>query len=264
MRGYIGQPEGILNDVVILPFNDLDVCESKLREYKDSLACVIMEPVISSFGYTPLDLDFLTGIRNITEELGILLVFDEVQSLRISSGGAQQHFGVIPDLTAMGKIIGGGLPVGAFGGREEIMSLYDQSEGKAVIPHSGTFNGNPMTLVAGLETMKHLTPDTYNSLNNLGETLRQKLRAVFSELEIPVIISGIGSLFGIHFRNEPIKDYRSTFESDKLMRRMLFTGLLNEGVLLQGQTAGALNVLTEENDIDNFVRLTREVLVRIK
>jgi glutamate-1-semialdehyde 2,1-aminomutase len=264
VRGYIGQPEGILNDVVILPFNDLDVCESKLREYKDSLACVIMEPVISSFGYTPLDLDFLTGIRNITEELGILLVFDEVQSLRISSGGAQQHFGVIPDLTAMGKIIGGGLPVGAFGGREEIMSLYDQSEGKAVIPHSGTFNGNPMTLVAGLETMKHLTPDTYNSLNNLGETLRQKLRAVFSELEIPVIISGIGSLFGIHFRNEPIKDYRSTFESDKLMRRMFFTGLLNEGVLLQGQTAGALNVLTEENDIDNFVRLTREVLVRIK
>ena len=144
------------------------------------------------------------------------------------------------------------------------MSLYDQSEGKAVIPHSGTFNGNPMTLVAGLETMKHLTPDTYNSLNNLGATLRQKLRAVFSELEIPVIISGIGSLFGIHFRNEPIKDYRSTFESDKLMRRMLFTGLLNEGVLLQGQTAGALNVLTEENDIDNFVRLSREVLVRIK
>ena len=101
VRGYIGQPEGILNDVVILPFNDLDVCESKLREYKDSLACVIMEPVISSFGYTPLDLGFLTGIRNITEELGILLVFDEVQSLRISSGGAQQHFGVIPDLTAV-------------------------------------------------------------------------------------------------------------------------------------------------------------------
>jgi len=223
-----------------------------------------MEPVISSFGYTPLDLDFLTGIRNITEELGILLIFDEVQSLRISFGGAQEYFGIVPDLTAMGKVIGGGLPVGAFGGREEIMALYDQSEGKAVIPHSGTFNGNPLTLVAGLETMKHLTPDIYNNLNNLGEILRQKLRAVFAELEIPVIVSGIGSLFGIHFRDEPIKDYRSTFKSDKLMRRLLFTGLLNEGVLLQGQTAGALNILTKETDIDNFVRLTREVLGRIR
>ena len=88
--GYLGQPQGILNDVIILPYNDLDVCESKLREYKDSLACVIMEPVISSFGYTPLGLDFLAGMRSITEELGILLIFDEVQSLRISSGGAQE------------------------------------------------------------------------------------------------------------------------------------------------------------------------------
>ncbi len=264
IAGYVGQPEGILNDVIMLPYNDLNVCEAKLREYKDSLSCVIMEPVISSFGYTPLDLDFLIGIRTITKELGILLIFDEVQSLRISYGGAQEHFGIIPDLTAMGKIIGGGLPVGAFGGREEIMSLYDQSEGKAVIPHSGTFNGNPMTLVAGLETMKHLTPDTYKRLNSLGEMLRLKLRAVIAELEMPVMISGIGSLFGIHFRNEPIKDYRSSLKSDKLMRRILFTALLNEGILLQGQTAGALNILTKEADIDNFVKVTREVLSRIK
>ena len=262
--GYVGQPKGILDDVIILPYNDLDTCDQKLRANKASLSCVIIEPIISSFGYTPLDVDFLSGIRKITEELGVLLVFDEVQSLRISPGGAQDYFGVIPDLTAMGKIIGGGLPVGAFGGKGEIMSLYDQSDGTAVIPHSGTFNGNPMTLVAGLETMQHLTPDVYTNLNNLGEMLRQKLRSVFAEFEIPVIVSGIGSFFGIHFRDKPIKNYRSTFTSDKLMGRTLFIGLLNEGILLQSQTAGALNILTNENDIDNFIRLTGKVLDRIK
>ena len=262
--GYAGQPTGILDDVLILPYNDLDVCEGILRKHQDSLSCVIIEPVISSFGYTPLDAEFLSGIRRITKELNIVLIFDEVQSLRLSPGGAQEYFNVIPDITAMGKIIGGGLPVGAFGGSEDIMSLFDQSEGQAAIPHSGTFNGNPMTLVAGLETMKHLTPDVYSRLNALGDMLRQKLRSVFAEYEIPVIVSGIGSFFGVHFRDEPIKDYRSTLASDKVLGRTLFMGLLNEGVLLQSQTAGSLNVLTKESDIDHVVGLTREVLNRIK
>ena len=262
--GYAGQPKGILDDVVILPYNDLDTCEGLLRKHQDSLSCVIIEPVISSFGYTPLDVEFLSGIRRITEELNIVLVFDEVQSLRLSPGGAQEYFDVIPDLTAMGKIIGGGLPVGAFGGREDIMSLFDQSGGHVAIPHSGTFNGNPMTLVAGLETMKHLTPDVYSTLNSSGDVLRQKLRSVFAEYEIPVIVSGIGSFFGVHFRDEPIKDYRSTLTSDKVLGRTLFLGLLNEGILLQSQAAGSLNILTKESDIDHLVGLTREVLARIK
>ena len=151
-----------------------------MRSHKDNLSCVIIEPIVSAFGYTPLDLNFLEGIRQITKDLDILLIFDEVQSLRISSGRAQEYFGVIPDLTAMGKIIGGGMPVGAFGGQRDIMSIFDQSEGKSYIPHSGTFNGNPMTLAAGLVTMNHLTPEVYAQLNNLGEILRQKLRSVFA------------------------------------------------------------------------------------
>ena len=235
-----------------------------MRSHKDNLSCVIIEPIVSAFGYTPLNLDFLQGIRQITEELNILLIFDEVQSLRISSGGAQEYFGVFPDLTAMGKIIGGGMPVGAFGGRRDIMSIFDQSEGKSYIPHSGTFNGNPMTLAAGFVTMNHLTPEVYAQLNNLGEILRQKLRSVFAEFEIPTVISGIGSFFGIHFRQNEITDYRSTFDSNKSMRRLLFLSLINSGILLQSQAAGSLNILSTELEIDILVNTTRDVLEKIK
>jgi len=264
VQGYESQPTNILEDVVLLPYNNLDVCETILRSHKDNLSCVIIEPIVSAFGYTPLNLNFLEGIRQITKDLDILLIFDEVQSLRISSGGAQEYFGVIPDLTAMGKIIGGGMPVGAFGGQRDIMSIFDQSEGKSYIPHSGTFNGNPMTLAAGLVTMNHLTPEVYAQLNNLGEILRQKLRSVFAEFEIPTVISGIGSFFGIHFRHNEITDYRSTFDSNKSMRRLLFLSLINSGILLQSQAAGSLNLLSTELEIDILVNTTRDILERIK
>ena len=113
------------------------------------IGCLIMEPISSSFGYVPAQPEFLQGVRKLTEELGIVLVFDEVQSLRVAPGGAQDLFGITPDLTALGKIIGGGMPVGAFGGRRDIMAQFDPTQGPARIAHAGTFNANPMTLVAG-------------------------------------------------------------------------------------------------------------------
>ena len=235
-----------------------------MREHRHQLACVIMEPISSSFGYLPADLDFLRGMRSLTEELGILLVFDEVQSLRIAPGGAQEKFDVVPDITALGKIIGGGMPAGAFGGREDIMALFDPTVGEAVIPHAGTFNANPMTMVAGEVTMNHLTPDAYARLDRLGDMVRQKLRAVFDELEVPVQITGVSSFFGIHFTSEEIKDYRSAIRGDAQMKKALFTGLLNEGVLLQTGTAGALNTLTTEKDVDKLVDAARRVVQRIR
>ena len=156
-----------------MPFNDAEACERILRENADELACVIMEAVSSSFGYLPADVEFLRGIREITEELGIVLIFDEVQSFRVSAGGAQEMMGVIPDMTTFGKIIGGGMPVGAWGGRREIMALFDPTEG-APLAHAGTFNANPMTMVAGEVVMNHLTPEVYDRMNALGETLRSK------------------------------------------------------------------------------------------
>ena len=260
---YGGMPRSILDQVIVLPYNDLDWCERELRRNADDLACLIMEPVVSSFGYLPGDIEFLRGLRELTAELGIVLIYDEVQSFRIAPGGAQETLGVIPDMTALGKIIGGGTPVGAFGGRADIMELFDPTRPGA-IPHAGTFNANPVTMAAGEVVMNHLTPEVYDHMNALGGQLRAKLRAVFDEFETPAQVTGIGSLFGIHFTSERIVDYRTVVRSDRTMGRALFTGLLNEGVLLQTGTAGALNALTSEAEVDLLVDATRRVVERLR
>ena len=258
-----GLPQSILDQVIVLPYNDLDWCERVLRENAAEIACLIMEPVMSSFGYLPGDVDFLRGLRELTTELGIILIYDEVQSFRIAPGGAQEALGVVPDMTSFGKIIGGGTPVGAFGGRADIMELFDPTRG-AAIAHAGTFNANPVTMAAGEVVMNHLTPEVYDRMNALGDETRAKLNAVFDEFDVDAQITGIGSLFGIHFTDEEITDYRSVVRGDQTMRRALFTGLLNEGVLLQTGTAGAMNSLTASADIDTLVDATRRVIERVR
>ena len=260
---YPGMSPGVLEDVIVLPYNDLEWCQRVLRQHTDEVACLIMEPVASTFGYLPGQTDFLRGMRKLTSALGIVLIFDEVQSFRVSAGGAQEALGVIPDLTALGKTIGGGMPVGAFGGRQELMDLFDPTGG-ATLAHAGTFNANPMTMVAGQVAMDHLTPGVIKRLNALGEQLRAKLRAVFDELEVQAQVTGIGSLFGIHFTSEEIVDYRTVVRGDGRMRKALFTGLLNEGVLLQGSAAGSLNVLTTEAHVDTLIDATRRVVQRVR
>mgnify|MGYP001375164504 CR=1 FL=1 len=257
---YPGQPPSISEDVIVMPYNDLEACERIIRQHKDDLSCVIMEAISSSFGYLPANVDFLSGIRELTTELGILLIFDEVQSLRVAPGGAQELLGVTPDLTCMGKIIGGGTPVGAFGGREDVMALYDPTENGPTLGHSGTFNGNPLTMAAGAVVMDEMTPDVYQQMSQLGETLRSKLRAVFDELDIPAQVTGVASLFGIHFTSEEIVDYRSTLSGDKALKGALSTGLLNEGVML----GGALSKLTTETEVDTFVDSMRRVIQRVR
>ena len=261
---FPGQPPSVAAEVVVLPYNALEASEAIIRRHADELACVIMEPVSSNFGYLPAEPDFLTGIRDLTRELGILLVFDEVQSFRVASGGAQELFDVVPDITALGKIVGGGMPVGAFGGRRDIMALFDPSQGGAAIPHAGTFNANPMTMVAGEVTMQHLTPDVFRRLDRLGTILREKLQAVFDELEVPAQVTGVASFFGIHFTDEPIVDYRSVVRADQGLKDALFTGLLNENVLTQAGCAGALSTLTTEAEVDALVDATRTVVQRVR
>ena len=258
-----GLPQSILDQVIVLPYNDLDWCERVLRQNASEIACLIMEPVMSSFGYLPGEVDFLRGLRELTSELGIVLIYDEVQSFRIAPGGAQEALGVIPDMTSFGKIIGGGTPVGAFGGRADIMELFDPTRG-AAIAHAGTFNANPVTMAAGEVVMNHLTPEVYDRMNALGDETRAKLSAVFDEFDVDAQVTGIGSLFGIHFTAEEITDYRSVVRGDQTMRRALFTGLLNEGVLLQTGAAGAMNSLTTSDEIDTLVDATRRVIERVR
>ena len=211
---YSYQPPSVLEDVIVLPYNDKEKCETLITKFKNDLSCIIMEPIVSNFGYLPLDRDFLKFIRNITEELGIVLIFDEIQSFRVARGGAQESFEITPDMTTLGKIIGGGLPVGAFGGKDEIMELFDPTSNNYDIAHAGTFNGNPMTMEAGIAVMSNLNQSDFDYMNSLGEKLRQRLRSVFDEINLPVQITGFGSLFGINFNQNKIIDYRTFIENN--------------------------------------------------
>lgn len=259
-----GQPPSVAEDVILIPFNDLETAERIIRQHKDELSCVILEPIVSSFGYLPATPEYLQGIRKLTEELGIVLIFDEVQCFRVAAGGAQELLGVTPDMTALGKIVGGGTPAGAFGGRDDIMEVFNPTSGGATVAHAGTFNANPMTMVAGEVTLNHLTPEVFQRLDNLGGMLRDKLQSVFDEFEVPATVTGLASFFGIHFTTEPLTDYRSVIRAKSPLMKALHLGLVNEGVLMQPRSQGALNTLTTEGDVDTMVDTTRKVLQRIR
>ena len=261
---YPGQPESLLNDVIVLPFNDIEKSKELINAHREDLACLIMEPVISGLGYLPLNQNFLQFTRDITNELDIVLIYDEIQSYRLAPGGAQEIFGITPDMTALGKIIGGGLPVGAFGGKEEIMETLNPSSNNYKLSHAGTFNGNPLTMEAGAAVMSTLTKDKYTNMNSMGDSLRTKLNSIFDELELDSQITGIGSLFGINFNSNKIKDYRSFINNNNLLTKVLFMGLLNDGILMQTKNAGALNIKTTDNDLNKLVGSVRDISTEIK
>ncbi len=256
-----GLVDGTLEQAVIIPYNDAPVARRILEEHRGELAAIIVEPVMGSVGMLPADTAYLTMLRDFADDAGALLIFDEVISFRVSPGGAQEYYGVTPDLTALGKIIGGGFPVGAFGGRSDIMRLYSPSSGP-VINHGGTFNANPISMAAGVATLTELTPIVYRQLAELTEMLRQGIRKVGSEMEQPVRVTGVGSLFGIHFADGPLRNYRDIAVADKALGERVFLGMLNEGFLLAPNLVGALSTSLGEVEIDAFVRGFRRVLQR--
>lgn len=256
-----GLAEGIVEQVVVIPFNETGIARKILEEHKDELSAVIVEPVMGSVGMVPAASEFLTMLREFTQDNGIVLIFDEVISFRVAPGGSQQYFGVTPDLTSLGKIIGGGFPVGAFGGRRDIMGLYDPTKGPKVA-HAGTFNANPVTMLAGAVTLEQLTPDVYRQLAELTETLRQSIRQVCAELEVPAQVTGLGSLFGIHFTDQPVRNYRDIATGNSGLREQVFLGLMNEGVLVAPNLVGALSTAITEAEVDVFVNTFQRVLER--
>jgi glutamate-1-semialdehyde 2,1-aminomutase len=256
-----GLADGILDQVVVIPFNDTANARRILEDNKHQLAAVIVEPVMGSVGMIPGTAEFLTMLREFTEENGIVLIFDEVISFRVAPGGSQQYYGITPDMTSLGKIIGGGFAVGAFGGRQEIMELYDPTKGPKV-SHAGTFNANPVTMVAGAVTLENLTPDVYRDLAELTELLRQGIRRVCSDLEVPVQVTGLGSLFGIHFTGQPIVNYRDIAAEDAALRGHVFLGLMNEGILMASNLVGGLSTALGEEEVNTFVEALKSVLER--
>ena len=262
IAAFPGISEAAVDDIYITPFNDIVSAEKIIREHADELAAVIVEPVNGQCGMVPGTHEFLEGLRRITDELGILLIFDEVIAFRIAYGGAQDYYGITPDLTCFGKVVGGGMPVGAFGGRDDIMAMWDPSDGGSTVQHAGTFNGNPMTAAAGIATLEALTPDRYEYLKTLGESMRTKLRALFAELEVPMGVTGVASLFALQFTSTEVVDYRTFSTNDKTMMQTMFIGLLNEGFLMSNRCAGNVSLVHTEDDVDAFVTAVGNVLKR--
>jgi len=255
----IGTPAWALEQTVVLPFNDPGAAELILREEAGRVAAVILEPIIGAGGVIAATPEFLSRLRQLTRELGMLLIFDEVISLRVAPGGAQELYGVTPDLTTMGKIIGGGLPVAAFGGRAEVMELLDPRR-EPSLAQGGTYNGNPLGMAAGLAAMKELTPDVYADLDRKGARVKDQLSEVFASHGVAAQVNGVGSLFAIHFTDRPVVDYRSKATSDAWMTRDFFLGLVNHGVLVAPRAMGALSTPMGEHEIQRFIDAVDEVV----
>jgi glutamate-1-semialdehyde 2,1-aminomutase len=259
----LGISDDILKSVIVLPYNHINAVEKIVKKHKEDLAGIIVEPMMGAAGVIPAKRDFLLDLRQLTKELNLILIFDEVQTFRFSMGGAQELYNIVPDLTAFGKIIGGGFPVGAVGGKGEIMDLLDSSKGRAKIPHGGTFNGNPITMVAGFATLKELTPVVFKQLSDLGSALRSGLRDIFNRYRIPGQITGEASFFGIHFKDKDseVTDYRSAVTGiNKALRKEMFIYLLNHGIFCASTLRGVLSTPMTMKEVNYFLNSTEEFL----
>jgi len=255
-----GVPKAVLKHVVVLPWNDLDACVHLLERHAGDLAAVLIDPLVANAGLIAPRDGFLEGLREATRRLGIVLIFDEVISFRVAPGGAQARFGVTPDLTALGKIIGGGLAVGAFGGRADIMASYDPRGGGGRINHGGTFNANPLTMAGGIATMELLTDDAYRHLDALGDRLRDGVRSLLRRRRHPGQVSGMGSLFWLHWTPKRLIDCRSAAPPDGDKPGRVFMGLLNEGAIISPRGLGACSLAMSDADINRFVDALGRVL----
>jgi glutamate-1-semialdehyde 2,1-aminomutase len=243
---------GIVDDVVVAPFNNIEATRDILEHNASELAAVIVEPVLGSAGMIPADGEYLTALREVTRSKGILLIFDEVITFRLAYGGAQQLYRVTPDLTTFGKFIGGGLPVGAFGGRADIMAQFDPTIGN--MSHSGTFNGNELTMTAGITTLSLLPRHELERLNSLGEELRKGIGQVCRSLRVPAQVTGAGSLLQLHFLDHPIRDYRTAAVSDKSLLHLLHLSLLNRGIFIAPRGLMCVSTPMSLTQIDDVVR----------
>ena len=248
-------------EVVVLPYNDEAAVEQLITQHRHELACVIFDP---KAGILPLRKAFVQFVGELTQQNGVLLIFDEIVGFRVGTGGLQAHYGITPDLTVYGKIVGGGFPVGAFGGRTDIMNLLDNTQGSTGFFQSGTFSAHPITMRAGLATLQQLTPDAFVHLNELGDRLRAGLNDLFARNSIPACAVNTGSIFSIHFTNEALLNYRNLARTDKEMAHRVFLALLEHGYFLShGLSMNALSLPTEASHVDGLVKAVEQAMKRV-
>ncbi|GAB4232819.1 MAG: glutamate-1-semialdehyde 2,1-aminomutase [Stanieria sp.] len=256
-----GVPKSTTTNTLTAPYNDLEAVKALFAEHKDQIAGVILEPVVGNSGFIVPDAGFLEGLREITQDNGSLLVFDEVMTgFRIAYGGAQEKFGVTPDLTTLGKVIGGGLPVGAYGGRKDIMSMVAPA---GPMYQAGTLSGNPLAMTAGIKTLELLQrPGTYEQLEQITKKLADGLLQIAKETGHEVYGGSISAMFGMFFTGNSVHNYDDAKKSDLNKFARFHRGMLEKGIYLAPSQfeAGFTSLAHTDNDIEQTLAAAKEVL----
>ena len=256
-----GVPKSTTSTTLTAPFNDLEAVAALFHANPDQIAGVILEPIVGNAGFIPPDVGFLAGLRELTQEHGALLVFDEVMTgFRIAYGGAQEKFGITPDLTTLGKVIGGGLPVGAYGGRRDILQLVAPA---GPMYQAGTLSGNPLAMTAGIKTLEILKqPGTYDYLERITRRLAEGLLQVAKETGHPACGGSISGMFGLFFTDGPVQNYEDAKKSDLNKFSRFHRGLLEQGVYLAPSQfeAGFTSLAHTEADIDRTLAAAKTVM----
>jgi glutamate-1-semialdehyde 2,1-aminomutase len=249
-----GTPPGVLADVVVLPFNDPVGASALLDRHAGEVAAVLLDPLPHRVGMAPATPEFVEALRSWTTRDGALLVFDEVITFRCEYGGAQEWFEARPDLTAMGKMIGGGFPVGALAGSAAAMEVLDPLAERVLFPHSGTFSANPITMTAGLAALELFDRDAVARLNALGERARRQIAEAIAVSGVRASVTGAGSMFRIHLKPDPPRDYREAYVDAREARltRSLVDRLFHAGILMIDTASGTLSTPMAQAEIDRL------------
>ncbi|WP_281975905.1 glutamate-1-semialdehyde 2,1-aminomutase [Halobacillus litoralis] len=259
-----GVPESIAQNTITVPYNDLESVRYVFEEFGDDLAAVIIEPVSGNMGVVPPNEGFLQDLRQLTDDNGTVLIFDEVMTgFRVGYHSAQGHFGVTPDMTCLGKVIGGGLPVGAYGGKREIM---ERVAPVGDIYQAGTLSGNPLAMTAGYETISAMTKDAYATINRKVDRLIEGYQQAAEKHGVPLTVNRAGSMVGFFFADEPVTNFETANQSDLAMFTRYFQGMVQEGIYLPpSQFEGLfLSVKHSDEDIEKTIEAAEKVFSTIK
>jgi glutamate-1-semialdehyde 2,1-aminomutase len=257
-----GLMSGASGSVVLLPFNAAKECQRRIEAHSQSLAAVIVEPVLGSGGMVPPQEGFLEVLRDVTQRKGILLIFDEMVTFPLAPGGAQELFDVRPDLTTLGKALGGGMPIGVFGGQADVMALVDPgASGRASIGHISTFAAHPLSLAAATAFLEAMTPQTYRKLHTLGKKVQHGLERLAARRSVPLQVSGVGHLFAYHWTRRPMVDFASAQTSDLEVIRDLNLRLLSKGFYVPWRGRCCVSAAMTSEDIARFLQGMDEALV---
>lgn len=250
-----GTPHGVLNDVVIFPYNDIERTIAILDRQANKIACVLIDPVPHRVGLLQGTNEFVEALHKWTRANGALLVFDEVVTLRVNYGGAQEKYSVRPDLTALGKMIGGGFPVGALAGRSDVMKVLDPRESKLLFPHSGTFSANPITMTAGRVAMELFDKEAILKLNILTQKAINQIEEAIRIADVPVSITGAGSMFRIHLRATPPTTYREAYQTKKaavLINALIDYLFFTEKIMMVNTCACMFSTTLTQKEVDKL------------